>query len=390
MASVQHFIEPLDVLYLRGNKLFGAPGSYGELVLPPWPSVAAGALRSALLVHKDIDVSRFARREVADPELGTPDQPGTFKLTALHLARREAERIELLFQPPADVVIGKRNDGVTVQQLSPHTLHDGILCSQVTTSLAVLAETERGKPESGFWLTANGWERYLCGETIDPNRHLVRSEELWHQEMRVGIGLEASRGRAAEGALFSMETVSLRKAEHRKSDERQFDVGFLVETVGAQFPESVTLRFGGDSRGAVSQQVKADIPQPDYNAIAHAGRCRLILATPGVFTRGWQPTGTVGEGVDLRFELHGVKGRLMCAAVPRAEVISGFDIAKGMPKPAQRVAPTGSVYWLDDLETTADALHNLVARGLWSDPVENESRHAEGFNRVAIGAWMEE
>ena len=38
-----HFIEPLDVLYLRGNKLFGDPGSYGESMIPPWPSVAAGA-----------------------------------------------------------------------------------------------------------------------------------------------------------------------------------------------------------------------------------------------------------------------------------------------------------------------------------------------------------
>ena len=34
MTRVQHFIEPLDVLYLRGNKLFGAPGSYGEIVVP--------------------------------------------------------------------------------------------------------------------------------------------------------------------------------------------------------------------------------------------------------------------------------------------------------------------------------------------------------------------
>ena len=35
MKSV--FIEPLDVLVLRGNKLFGDPGSYGESLVPPWP-----------------------------------------------------------------------------------------------------------------------------------------------------------------------------------------------------------------------------------------------------------------------------------------------------------------------------------------------------------------
>ena len=41
------FLEPLDVLFLRANKLFGDPGSYGESLVPPWPSAAAGALRRA-------------------------------------------------------------------------------------------------------------------------------------------------------------------------------------------------------------------------------------------------------------------------------------------------------------------------------------------------------
>jgi CRISPR-associated protein Cmr3 len=50
------FIEPLDVLFLRGNKLFGDPGSFGESLVPPWPSVAAGAIRSALLAHKRVDL----------------------------------------------------------------------------------------------------------------------------------------------------------------------------------------------------------------------------------------------------------------------------------------------------------------------------------------------
>ena len=29
-APTSRFIEPLDVLFLRGNQLFGEPGSYGE------------------------------------------------------------------------------------------------------------------------------------------------------------------------------------------------------------------------------------------------------------------------------------------------------------------------------------------------------------------------
>jgi CRISPR-associated protein Cmr3 len=64
MTSV--FIEPLDVLMLRGNKLFGDPGSYGESLVPPWPSVAAGAIRSAVLAREG-DAFAFARGEWSIP-----------------------------------------------------------------------------------------------------------------------------------------------------------------------------------------------------------------------------------------------------------------------------------------------------------------------------------
>ena len=60
-AQETRFIEPLDVLFLRGNKLFGDPGSYGEALIPPWPSAAAGALRSRLLADAGVDLAAFAR-----------------------------------------------------------------------------------------------------------------------------------------------------------------------------------------------------------------------------------------------------------------------------------------------------------------------------------------
>jgi CRISPR-associated protein Cmr3 len=109
-------------------------------------------------------------------------------------------------------------------------------------------------------------------------------------------------------------------------------------------------------------------------------------------------------GGDIRFELHGITARLVCAAVPRAEVVSGWDMAgrqpgpkkpvpsTGWPKPAQRAAPTGSVYWLDDLDATAELLRRLVQHGLWPENLDQDcngdlmSRRAEGFNRVTIAA----
>ncbi len=99
------FLEPLDVLFLRGNKLFGDPGSYGESLVPPWPSVAAGALRSRILADDGVDLAEFAQGTLTHPQLGTPDNPGDFAVTAFHLARRtEDQQVEVLIAPPADLV----------------------------------------------------------------------------------------------------------------------------------------------------------------------------------------------------------------------------------------------------------------------------------------------
>jgi CRISPR-associated protein Cmr3 len=92
-AQETRFIEPLNVLFLRGNKLFGDPGSYGEALIPPWPSAAAGALRSRLLADAGVDLAAFARGDIDHPELGTSRRPGPFTVTAFHLARRATDGV---------------------------------------------------------------------------------------------------------------------------------------------------------------------------------------------------------------------------------------------------------------------------------------------------------
>ena len=105
MTITARFIEPLDVLFLRGNQLFGEPGSYGEALMPPWPSVAAGALRSRILADEGVDLAAFAAGQITHPQLGSPTQPGSFVLQAFQVARRMDDKVELLLPLPADLVI---------------------------------------------------------------------------------------------------------------------------------------------------------------------------------------------------------------------------------------------------------------------------------------------
>lgn len=391
-AIAYRFIEPLDVLFLRGNKLFGDPGSHGESLIPPWPSVAAGAIRSRMLADDGIDLAAFAKGQIEHPTLGTPDNPKDFAVTHFHLARRTDSGIEILVAPPADLVISKTEAGTPdVHSLAPFPVAAGVACSSPLPLLPVLAEKERSKPASGYWLKQSGWEKYLRGETPTAD-DLTASSDLWQIDPRVGVGLDADKRCASDGKLFSVQAVAMVKQGHRigtnketnKPSVADYDIGFLAGVTGAEPPADGLLRLGGDGRAAAIHTVSCALPEPDYEAITQARRCRLVLTTPGLFSGGWLPTGADSEG---RFDLHDVRGRLVCAAVPRAEVISGWDLATNRPKPAQRVAPTGSVWWLDDLDATPEALRKLAASGLWRKEEQNSSRRAEGFNRFTFAAY---
>ena len=410
MSAVSYcFLEPLDVLFLRGNKLFGDPGSFGESLIPPWPSVAAGALRSAMLAQDGVDLAGFAGGRVAHPTLGTVSKPGPFAVTEFQLGRRYGNGgVEALYAPPADLVIcEKTGGGRSVKTLVPARLPSGqgrISSSAPLSLLPVMAETERTKPAGGYWLTEQGWRKYLKGLPLDVGADLVSSRELWAIDPRVGVGLDAASGRAADGRLFTVQAVAFVKREHLSRNG--FDVGFLVGVTGTEPLQSGLARLGGDGRAAAMHPVSLKTFEPDFGAMLKAKRCRLVLTTPGIFgtldardgagamRSGWLPTGiTQTSQGEFLFDLHGVKGKLVCAAVPRFEVVSGWDLALWQPKPAQRVAPTGSVYWLQELEATPDALRRLIEQGLWPATTPElpeaaadwQARRAEGFNRCTLG-----
>jgi CRISPR-associated protein Cmr3 len=370
------FIEPLDVLFLRGNKLFGAPGSHGESLVPPWPSVASGALRSRMLADDGVDLAAFAAGRVEHPALGTPARPGAFALSAFDLARRRPDgRVETLHPVPADLVVGEGADGGPVlRRLQPVAPAAGLLASSPLPLWPVLAQDDRAKPLGGRWLTQAGWEAHLAGRAPTPAQ-IVGTGELWQIDPRVGVGLDAERRRAADGQLFSVQAVAFRPG-----------VGFLASVRGAEPPRAGLLRLGGDGRGAavgladVHRRVEVAL-----EAIVRAGRCRLVLTSPCLSAAGWALPGF--DETTQRVTLPGLSARLACAAVPRAETVSGWDLARQRPKPAERVAPSGSVYWLDELETTPEALRNLAVRGLWPDGADNASRRAEGFNRFTFAVF---
>lgn len=393
------FLEPVDVLFLRGNKGYGDPGSYGESYVPPWPSVIAGALRSRILAGDGFDLAAFAEGKVRHPAIGTPDEPGTFRIVAFHLARRwPSGQPEALVLPPADLVVTKAAQfGQHPPEISMHAMRpvalpgagDALLDSYPLPMRPVLAEKSRRKPARDYWLTERALRAYLAGRLPDP-KDLVHSSELWKSDPRVGVGLDPGKRSAYERRLFTAEAVTMARRILPHDSER-FDVGFLMGVAGCEVPREGMLRVGGDGRAMAIRALDGyAFPEPNYEAIAQARRCRMILASPGIFADGWLPTGVERVDGEWRFELYGVRARLVAACVPRAEWISGWDLARERPKPARRVAPAGSVYWFDELEASPQDLRRLAEEGLWSELYLDRVRRAEGFNRIWLAEWTKE
>ena len=389
------FLEPLDVLFLRGNRLFGDPGSYGESLVPPWPSVVAGALRSALLAADGTPFEAFAAGALEHPVLGSPGAPREegFRITRFQLGRRRPDgEVEGIHPLPADLVVTEPEEGSPqVSAMAPAALPRGVQCSMALARVPVLPQPRRAKPASGWWLTEGGWARYLRGEAVR-GEDLVRASTLWRTDERVGVGLDRETRRASDGRLFTVQAVAfvqrghpVRGNEHEGPEPEGHDVGFLVGVAGeADLSGIGAVRLGGDGRAAAVRRVEYQPPAPDCQAICTAGRCRIVLTSPGIFPEGWRLPGMAADGA---FTLGGVRGRVVAAAVPRHEVISGWNLARGRPKVAERAAPAGSVYWLDGIEATPETLRGLAARGLWPEQGYDAGRRVEGFNRFEWGVW---
>lgn len=356
------WIEPVDTLSFRGNRLFGDAGSFGESMMPPWPSVFAGAFRAAILQwDRGLDLQAWRDGVVDHPIVGNwrdgEFTPGALRMGPVFIGRKVNDgQVETCHFPPQDVLITTRKEQQSpdITCLKPHTFRQaGLKGRLVTEKLPVASLADRIKPQSGWLINQAGFERYLHGKTPTADQ-LVRQEELWTTEMRTGIGLDGASRSVEEGKLFTVQHITFKAG-----------AGFVVGVEGADavLPDEGLLRLGGDGHGVRFSRLDSFVsPQVDDERLAASDTLRLITLTPAILDGGWKPA-----------TAHG----LTCAAVQRAEVVSGWNLKGWEPKPARRATGAGSVYWFEGVAPDA-------VRVLWKDAL---IRADEGFGQyvLAIG-----
>ncbi|SEA85222.1 CRISPR-associated protein Cmr3 [Thiothrix caldifontis] len=376
MNMTYRFVNAVDTISIRGNKLFGDAGSHGESTFPPKPSVLSGAFRSVLWVNNGGDANAI--------------QQSPFSITGVFPARQDQHgKVELFLPLPADLLV--TDEGKTVRKLEPQLLNEAIQHSQISQlpMMPILRQGKPAKPENGWLLNQSGMAAYLRGEKLNET-HLTKQAELWSKESRIGIGLNRNSRTADDGKLFTVEHTVPKHSEnwdepkHKVANEKMSGLVVGIANSGG-LPASGFIRLGGDGRAAEFSPIDA----PDIQRAPKTDKFKLVLLTPGLFANGWLPDGIVEENGAYWLKLDGFKARLACAAVSRAEVVSGWDLECWKPKDAERTAPSGRVYWFDQAEGDFATLDKLVTQGLWAKTPDNElnSRRAEGYNRVLLAAW---
>ena len=84
------FIRPADTLFFRDGRPFDAgTDNVARGIFPPYPPTLYGVMRSAILMHANVDFNAFANSTGSFPaEVGSPDKFGSLELTGPWLAER--------------------------------------------------------------------------------------------------------------------------------------------------------------------------------------------------------------------------------------------------------------------------------------------------------------
>lgn len=376
------FIEALDCFSPRGNQAFGEAGEHAAAQLLPWPSVVAGALRSAALANSGYNsgaaITALVREGAELARLlalpGTRPHSQAFQMGRFSLARQLAGEVHPLTPMPADVVATGAPGELTIERLSPAPLPVSIQTSATGELAALLKTTHSEKPRRGLWLSGEGWQAYCQGK-LPQQKHILDVAQIASRRQSVGIGMDAKMRRVEQGQLYTAEHIELHSG-----------IGYWarIHNADACQIDSALLRLGGDGHAARLQPASVPQPPAPLGALQKHRRFALVLMSPALFANGNTPA-SIADG---HWREHNFSARLVCHLAGRAEVISGWDLHKRRPKPARRFVPTGSVFWFDQFAGEPQALLEHFKTGHWHDPLaESEHRLTEGFNQVQLAAW---
>lgn len=238
-------------------------------------------------------------------------------------------------------------------------------------------------------------ERQLLRWMLNPYAKVTR-EPLPGIPVRtdVHIRVDPSTKTAADGALFSKETVECLLDGRSAGGSLGAELAILTRIHAAHaVPTATYYRFGGEQRLCWAEMLSQSpfaCPRELLDKWIPSPWFRLILVTPAVFATGFYPDFLSVEKPGGKPCLAGVlpglgqRVRLCAVLVDRALPISGWDFATQMPKASRRAVAAGAVYFF---QAERDLQRDDI-RALWLSCIQRPGQdQRDGFGIVVPAAW---
>jgi CRISPR-associated protein Cmr3 len=383
-------VEPLDPLIARDGRPASVGGHFFTVSFP-YPSMLAGAVRTRM----GCENGAFTLRGEALTELL---EKVTVRGPLLAEMQPEGDEIlQWLAPAPRDLTILRTPEGTTIlRRHLPHPLDPGeamdSLVEEGLFPVGYRGGDTHGKPPKdlpAFWRWAE-FERWLTAPADRPEVDLqalgVASLPI---ETRAHLAMQPGERVGMDGMFFQTSGLRFLQTGATRLNPRRFALSVWCQgaTVAGRdlALERQIAPLGGErrlARWAPASQDWPRIPETVRERIVSTGRARLILLTPAIFANGTLPGWNGGA-----WPLGGsVKARVRAACVPRPAIVSGWDLAKGGPKPTKRLASAGSVYFLE-LQGAKDDLRRWCEE-TWLNCVSDGAQdRRDGFGMAALGIW---
>lgn len=242
----------------------------------------------------------------------------------------------------------------------------------------------RGKPRPGpRWWSDGDFVTWLKGymppatssSCVDPP---IRTDVHLEIDPRAHTGVD--------GRLFTRQVVETLVG--RLGGERPRQWAIAVRSILPSPRIESPLVLGGGHRLCTVEPADAALFEAPEDLLAcfdraQSPRLRLVVVTPAELEGGWLPGGFVRKDREIHGCLGDVPVVLRAAFVGRPIAVAGWDMASNKPKPLSRMAPAGSVYFLE--RTDGRCFDGRSVRPLWLTALGR--RREEGFGLVVPGVW---
>jgi len=369
-------IVPRDPLLARDGKPFSSaiPGSRARSLPFATPQMVAGTVRTVYGFTRGLSFRQNELQEVLQVAIKGP----------LPLIRN-GDEWEFLFPAPSDglPVRGSKGGSIRMVPLVPRkpSQTERVNRGEDWQPLFPMEDdlTPEKPPAAPSWWPSHMFRSWLLGEKVQWEEASAQFPAP-AEDTRVHVMIDPETRTAKEGMLFSTQSLEFvwKGKGASLSQARE-----LALWVGVVTPHAVSLEgvhpIGGERRLALWQKGPEpwDMSDELLQMIRKSRGARVILLTPSYFQGGFAPKDQKLYGASIR-----------AAAIGRPLVVSGWDMAKGQPKPSRRLVPAGSVYFVEFPEDWGFDRKERWAKDIWWQCIADGDEHRRnGEGLAVVGVW---